>query len=81
MGGVQILIIHDIYGLDYKSVKVGAQVIVSGHTHKAHIEKQDSVLLLNPGSAGYANRLNQISIAKLFIRKGRIESKLIELDI
>ena len=81
MGGVQIYLIHDIYDLDFEPAEAGIQVIVSGHTHKSRMEKQNGVLLLNPGSAGYGNRLNQISIAKLFIREGRIQSELIELDI
>lgn len=81
MGGVRIYMIHDIHDLDLDPTQTEIQVVVSGHTHRPHMEKQGGVLLLNPGSAGYGNRLNQISVAKLFIQEGGIESELIPLDI
>jgi putative phosphoesterase len=81
LGGVQIYIIHDMRGLDFEPVEAGIQVIVSGHTHQPRMEKKNGLWLLNPGSAGHRNHLNRISIAKMFIQDGRIESELIELDI
>ena len=80
IGGVPILIIHDLLELDLDPTKEGIQVIICGHTHRSWMEKQKDVLLMNPGSAGYRNRLNRISIAKLFIREGRPKGELIELD-
>ena len=41
----KIAVVHDFR-------KLGADVIVFGHTHKPHIEKTGNILLVNPGEAG-----------------------------
>src|ERR1044071_741771 len=49
---VQVYIIHNVHDLDFNPAVAGFRVIISGHSHSPSISEKDSVLYLNPGSAG-----------------------------
>ncbi len=51
-GGARILVIHDAHDLRIDPAAAGYQMVVSGHSHKAASAVMNSVLYLNPGSAG-----------------------------
>ena len=48
----RIYIIHDISMIDVDPNAAGIDVVVYGHSHKPLIEQRNSVLYINPGSAG-----------------------------
>lgn len=48
----RIYVIHDISMLDVDPQSAGIDVVVYGHSHKPLIEQRNSVLYINPGSAG-----------------------------
>lgn len=53
IGDKTILLVHgdkikDLYAL---GLKYGADIVVSGHTHKPSCERIDNMLLINPGSS------------------------------
>src|SRR6202046_5774249 len=50
VGGVFLYVIHDLSQLDIEPHAAGAQVIVSGHSHKPLIELRGGILYVNPGS-------------------------------
>ncbi|MHC1748870.1 MAG: metallophosphoesterase [Cellulosilyticaceae bacterium] len=58
IGGVRIYFAHgDRHHVkhDYSELLIdakahGAQIAICGHSHVAHLEKKDSIILLNPGS-------------------------------
>ncbi|MFP4680608.1 MAG: metallophosphoesterase family protein [Chitinispirillaceae bacterium] len=51
-GDTLIYLLHDISRLDLDPSAASMDVVVYGHSHKAHIEKKNGVLYFNPGSAG-----------------------------
>src|SRR5262245_52817274 len=52
IGGVRLCVIHDLKTLRGDVAAQGADVIVSGHSHRPGVERRRGVLLVNPGSAG-----------------------------
>lgn len=56
-------------------------VIVYGHTHQPRVERQDGVLVVNPGSAGPRRFRDPVTAALLTVRRERDpEVRLIELS-
>lgn len=51
IGGVRVLVIHDVKTLDAQTAR-DFQVVVAGHSHRPLIEQRNGLLLVNPGSAG-----------------------------
>jgi uncharacterized protein len=47
-----IYILHDLAILDLVPEKAGISMVISGHSHKARIDKKGGVLYINPGSVG-----------------------------
>lgn len=56
VGACRILLGHQVGHLMPPGAMPDADVVVSGHTHRAHIERSGDVLFVNPGSAGEAGR-------------------------
>jgi uncharacterized protein len=52
IGGVKIVVVHELPDLRGDPVAEGVGVVVSGHSHKPSVETRDGVLYVNPGSAG-----------------------------
>ena len=80
MDGVSIYVLHDIDQLDLDPAAAGFAVVVSGHTHRPLIKYRDSVLYINPGSAGPRRFTLPISVGMLEIEDGRITPKIIQIE-
>jgi putative phosphoesterase len=74
-----IYILHDLATLDLVPEKAGIWMVVSGHSHKAWVEKKNGVLYVNPGSIG--PRRFRLPITYVTIAYGGIEPvvELVEL--
>jgi uncharacterized protein len=74
-----IYILHDLATLDLVPEKAGIWMVVSGHSHKARVEKKNGVLYVNPGSIG--PRRFRLPITYVTIAYGGIEPvvELVEL--
>jgi uncharacterized protein len=74
-----IYILHDLAALDFVPEEVGISIVVSGHSHKARVEKKNGVLYINPGSIG--PRRFRLPVTYATIAFGGIEPvvKVIEL--
>ncbi|MFD0726772.1 metallophosphoesterase family protein [Lysobacter brunescens] len=79
--GVLIHLLHDIADLDVDPVASGVHVIVTGHSHRPHIEQRAGILHLNPGSAGPRRFKLPVTVAILEIEQGRASARIVELDI
>jgi putative phosphoesterase len=80
LGGITIFMIHDMFGVHFgHAADNDVQVVISGHTHRPHIERRLNILFLNPGTAGYHRSLYPVSVGLLFIRKGRPNAEIITL--
>ena len=80
LGGVRIFCTHGhrygvYFGLDklyYRALEQGAEVALFGHTHRPLMDKNGSVLILNPGSVAEA-RGGDETFAVLEIKDGKVE--------
>ena len=79
VGGISIFMIHDVKEIT-ASNRSGAEVILSGHSHKPSIERRDGILYLNPGSAGPRRFKLPISVARITIKKSQVTARLIEIN-
>src|SRR5215831_8651549 len=75
-----IYILHDLATLDLVPEKAGISMVISGHSHKARIDRKSGVFYINPGSAG--PRRFRLPITYVTVAFGGTEpvAKLIELD-
>ncbi|MBN1810693.1 MAG: YfcE family phosphodiesterase [Anaerolineae bacterium] len=57
-----------------------ADIIVFGHSHRAHVEWMDETLLVNPGAVLKAGSRERPSVARISIGKGKPEVEIIPLS-
>jgi uncharacterized protein len=81
IGEIEILVIHNLKELDVQDLSQKTTVVISGHSHKPSIQEKNSVLFLNPGSAGRRRFRLPISIAQLKIDGSEIQAEIIELSV
>lgn len=78
-GDVLLYAIHDLSQLDIDPAAAGVRVVVSGHSHKPGIEERNSVLYVNPGSAGPRRFRLPIAVAELMIDGDAVTARIAEL--
>jgi len=79
--GVRLYVIHDIHMLDVDLQRSRVAVVIAGHSHRPDVSKRDGVLVVNPGSAGPRRFRLPVSVACLTIAEGRVNARLITLDV
>ena len=81
VGGYRLYVLHDLSELDIDPATEQFAAVISGHSHKPRAEQRDGVLYLNPGSAGPRRFRLPIVLAKLYVRRDKLEHELIELSV
>ncbi|TAJ51288.1 MAG: metallophosphoesterase [Nevskiaceae bacterium] len=79
-GGLRFYLLHDLKTLALDPLAAGFDAVLSGHSHKPLAETRAGVLYLNPGSAGPRRFRLPITLARLRLQDGRIDSELLHLD-
>jgi putative phosphoesterase len=79
VGSIAIYVLHNLDELDLNPKAAGFAAVVSGHTHQPKHGLRDGVLYFNPGSAGPRRFKLPITVGRLLIMGGKIESEVIEL--
>ncbi|HEX7917519.1 metallophosphoesterase family protein [Rudaea sp.] len=79
LGDALVHVLHDLAQLDIEPGAAGVCVVVSGHSHRPHIEERDGVLYVNPGSAGPRRFKLPITVAELVIVGKSVTSRIVEL--
>jgi len=78
VGAVSIYMLHDL-----KQLKISGgesfQVVISGHSHRPHIENRQGILFVNPGSAGPRRFKLPVTVARLTIHRQKVSADLIHL--
>lgn len=77
--GHPLYLIHILQDLDLDPVAAGFKAVLSGHSHKPHMEWKNDILYLNPGSAGPRRFSLPITVAKLHITSTDIQAEIISL--
>jgi uncharacterized protein len=78
-GGVMLYVVHDVKQLDLKPSAAGFSAVISGHSHKPSQEIREGVLFFNPGAAGPRRFKLPVSVGRLLISDGKVNSELITL--
>jgi len=79
LSAAKLYVIHNLKELDCDPVARGIQVVISGHSHKPSVVHRDGVLYVNPGSAGPRRFKLPVAVAKLTMKLGAMDAKIIEL--
>ncbi len=79
IGGVRVLVIHDIH--DLGEVPDDVDVVVCGHSHRPSIQQVGRVLVVNPGSASQRRLMPSRSVGLLEITgSGDLNARIVLLD-
>lgn len=70
LAGSFVYLLHSLRDLDLHPEAAGISVVVSGHSHKADVQRRNGVLYLNPGSAGPRRFRLPITLAMLRLEPG-----------
>jgi len=81
VGGGRIYVIHNLDNLSIDPAADGFAAVISGHSHKPSIARNDGVLFLNPGSAGPKRFKLPVTVALLRVTGNQVNAELIELDV
>ena len=76
-GGVSIYVLHSLQDLDLKPEAAKFAVVVYSHVPKQ--EWKDGVLYFNPGSAGPRRFKLPVSVGRLLLTNGKVESEIVKL--
>jgi len=79
INGACLFVIHNVNDLEVDPAAEGFNAVISGHSHKPGITNSDGVVFLNPGSAGPRRFKLPVALARLRIRGGKVNAKIVEL--
>ena len=79
VGGVHLFVLHELFCLDLDPAAAGLAAVIFGHSHHPHLERQNGVLYLNPGSAGPRRFTLPVTLALLKIEGNSLEPEFIDL--
>jgi putative phosphoesterase len=79
--GHYIYMLHDLKELHLDPAAAKFAAVLSGHTHKAHIERRKGVLYFNPGSCGPRRFELSVTLGILSLsEKGEIQAEIVSLE-
>ena len=81
IAGVRLYVVHELKTLQDEPRGGGADVVISGHSHRPGVERVAGSLRLNPGSAGPRRFTLPISVARLRLDAGGARAEIVELDV
>ena len=79
LAGATIYMLHDVHQLDLDPVAAGVSVVVSGHSHRASMERRRDVLYFNPGSAGRRRFSLPVTLGFLSLGNGLPQAEIVKL--
>lgn len=72
-------LLHDLNTLDLTPAMAGFHAVISGHSHRPHIEQRNGVLYVNPGSAGPRRFNLPITLARITIADNTLQANIVNL--
>ena len=79
LGGCLFYLVHALEDLDIVPSIAGVAMVVCGHSHRASVEKREGVIYLNPGSAGPRRFDLPVTLAKVRVTNGEVETRIVDL--
>lgn len=81
IGEVSIYVLHSLQELDLKPEAAKLAAVIYGHSHVPKLEWKNGVLYFNPGSAGPRRFKLPVSVGRLFLTNGKLESEVVKLEV
>jgi uncharacterized protein len=81
VGDVHLYVLHELFCLDLDPAAAGLAAVIFGHSHSPHLERQNGVLFLNPGSAGPRRFTLPVSLARLVVQRDSLQAELVQLQV
>jgi putative phosphoesterase len=81
VGKLRLLLVHELSHLGIEPGAQGVAAVVFGHSHQPAIETRDSVLFLNPGSAGPRRFKLPITIARARVHGRHLVAEIVRLAL
>jgi putative phosphoesterase len=79
IGEILIYVLHRIQDLDLKPEAAKFAAVIYGHSHVPKQESKKGVLYFNPGSAGPRRFNLPVSVGRLLLTNGKLESEIVKL--
>lgn len=79
--GISIYVLHNLKELDLKPEAAKFAAVVCGHSHVPKQELKNGVLYFNPGSAGPRRFKLPVSVGRLLLANGQVESEIMKLEV
>jgi putative phosphoesterase len=79
--GARLYVLHILEDLDLDPATAGFHAVISGHSHKPKMERQDGVLYFNPGSAGPRRFDLPVSVGRLSVLDGKLRGEIMYLNV
>jgi putative phosphoesterase len=79
IGEILIYVLHRIQDLDLKPEAAKFAAVIYGHSHVPKQEWKNGVLYFNPGSAGPRRFKLPVSLGRLLLANGKLESEIVML--
>ena len=80
IGEVSIYVLHRLQDLDLKPEAAKFAAVIYGHSHVPEQEMKNGVLYFNPGSAGPRRFKLPVSVGRLHLINGKLESEIVMLE-
>jgi uncharacterized protein len=81
VGGVHLYVLHELFCLDLDPAAASLAAVIYGHSHHPHMERQNGVLFLNPGSAGPRRFTLPVTLARIKLQGDCLHPELVELRV
>jgi uncharacterized protein len=79
LAGRRLYVLHNLKEIKLDPAASGFAVVISGHSHRPKIEMKNSVLYVNPGSAGPRRFKLPIAVAILGFSDDAIVPRIVEI--
>jgi uncharacterized protein len=79
IGEILIYVLHRIQDFDLKPEAAKFAAVIYGHSHVHKQEWKNGVLYFNPGSAGPRRFKLPVSLGRLLLTNGKLESEIVKL--
>ena len=76
-----IYLLHDVGSLDLDPGAAGLSAVIFGHSHRAEIREDRSVLYFNPGAAGHRRFDYPITVGRIRVSPTGLHPEILTLDV
>jgi len=80
IGEISIYVLHNLQELDLKPEVAKFAAVIYGHSHVPKHELKNGVLYFNPGSAGPRRFKLPVSVGRLTIENGKVDTQIFVLE-